>query len=395
MRHKIAPAHHAKLKRSSGVKNFFKILATVLVITLLSVVAVGAYVLYTFNNRIVEKSVDLTPEKPDTVEAKLPDSIEGKFSMLIVGSDTREGQQYNDGEESDLADVTMLVNVNESHTRLDVVSFPRDLMVPFPSCVDKTGAETYPESSRQINSALTVGGLPCVANVVSSLTGQEIPYAALVNFDSVIDMTEAIDGVPVCIASDIYNADNGDLIFSAGEHNLKGWDALTFLRERKGVGDGGDLGRINNQQVFMKSFINKVLKDGTLYNPVKVYNLANIAVDNLTLSSNLTDVNTLSSLATLLTEIPKENIQFHTVPNYEHPYDQNRLLIDEASMIELFASFESAPVPTEPVTDDTASDSSTGSESATETGTSDASGVTEKPEETKEQPLQVSCASGG
>lgn len=400
---------HAQLKRSSGTKNFFKILAGFITAVIIAGVGVGAYAFHLLNTQLNEQSVELiTPEEPkvpDAIEMTTADSFEGKFSMVIVGSDSRKGQQVDDGELSELADVIMLVNINEEHTRLDVVSFPRDLMVSIPACVDANGNTLPAESSRQINSSLSGGGLSCVVSTISELTGEEISYAALVNFDSVMSLTEKVGGVDVCIASDIYNYETGNKMFGAGTLNLQGTDALAFLRERKGIGDGSDIGRISNQQIFMKSFLNKVLTDGTLYNPVKVYSLAKITIENLTLSSNLASIPTLASLATLITEVPGENIQFHTAPNMQHPYDSNRLMLDEAALNALIASFLITPVseaPVEAVPEDStsvesvpASDSNDVGQGSIHGSSSEAVGSQQANEEARSEGLSVTCAQGG
>ena len=52
-------------------------------------------------------------------------------------------QQVPDGEEGELNDVTMLLHVSADHKNATVISFPRDLMVPIPSCPGPNGEEDY------------------------------------------------------------------------------------------------------------------------------------------------------------------------------------------------------------------------------------------------------------
>ncbi|MFX5574637.1 LCP family protein, partial [Acinetobacter baumannii] len=89
------------------------------------------------------------------------------------------------------------------------------------------------------------------------LSGLQIPFAAKVSFGGVINITDAIGGVDVCIANGIKDPYTG-IDWPAGMRTVKGLDALQFLRTRHGVGDGGDLGRISNQQQYMSRLTSKL-----------------------------------------------------------------------------------------------------------------------------------------
>ncbi len=86
-----------------------------------------------------------------------------------------------------------------------------------------------------------------MVDTVENLTGLSIPYAGLITFDGVIEMSNALGGVDVCVAEPINDTYTG-LHLTAGSHNLEGSDALAFLRTRHGVGDGSDLARISSSR---------------------------------------------------------------------------------------------------------------------------------------------------
>jgi anionic cell wall polymer biosynthesis LytR-Cps2A-Psr (LCP) family protein len=92
--------------------------------------------------------------------------------------------------------------------------------------------------------------------------------------------------------------------------------ALQFLRTRHGVGDGSDLGRISNQQVFLTSLMRKIKNGGVLTNPIQLYSLANAAARNMTLSSSLSDVGTMVSIASSLKNVDLDKITFIQVPSH-------------------------------------------------------------------------------
>jgi hypothetical protein len=90
--------------------------------------------------------------------------------------------------------------------------------------------------------------------------------------------------------------------------------ALQFLRVRHGVGDGSDLGRISNQQMFLSSLVRKIRSDGTLADPVKLYSIAKAALSNMTLSSALQDPARLMAIARTLQDIDLSKIVFVQYP---------------------------------------------------------------------------------
>lgn len=57
------------------------------------------------------------------------------------------------------------------------------------------------------------------------------------------------------------------LNITAGRHVISGDEALAFVRDRHGIGNGGDPGRIRMRQMFPSSLIKKVMSAGTLSDP--------------------------------------------------------------------------------------------------------------------------------
>jgi anionic cell wall polymer biosynthesis LytR-Cps2A-Psr (LCP) family protein len=100
-----------------------------------------------------------------------------------------------------------------------------------------------------------------------------------------------------------------------GTYNISGWEALAFLRSRHGVGDGSDLGRISSQQVYLSSLVRKVQDEGVLLDPAKVYGLASVAANSMTLSNSLSNLDTMVAMALVLKDIPRENIMFVQYPS--------------------------------------------------------------------------------
>ena len=306
-------ARHGRLRRSNPFANLAKLMAAALAVLLVSGASVAA--IATFDVAAsVQESVKLTNEtEGKKVEI---DAIPGGVNLLVVGSDSRKGQDASFGPEDstgDLNDVTMLLHISEDHTNASVISFPRDMYVPIPECPDPAGGTFDAMNSQKINTTLTYGGLACTVLTVEKLTGLSIPYAAEVQFDGVMAMSTAVGGVPVCVAEDIED-EYTNTYLPAGMHTLEGLEALQFLRTRHGVGDGSDLTRISNQQVFLSSLVRTVKSASTLSDPVKVYSLAKAVTANMNLSTSLNDVSTLASIAVALKDIDLSKVVFVQAP---------------------------------------------------------------------------------
>ncbi|WP_144784415.1 LCP family protein [Microbacterium sp. BH-3-3-3] len=335
-------ARHGRLTSPGPLAQLFRGVAIALAVLLVSGGAVLAYAAVDLTQSFTADAVELKGQPavpPDLGELK------GGVNMLLVGTDECEpsfAQLFGDrctgaDSEGSLNDVNMLVHISDAPRRVTVISFPRDLMVPIPSCTDKDGNETSAMSKQQINSAFSYGGLSCVVQTVSELSGLEIPFAAKVSFGGVINITDAIGGVDVCIANGIKDRYTG-IDWPAGMRTVQGLDALQFLRTRHGVGDGGDLGRISNQQQYMSRLANKLKSQDVLSNPATLYKLASTALRNVDPSTSLTNPLTLVQIASAVKDVPFNEIVFIQYPTYTDPSNANRVVPDRTDADTLWAA---------------------------------------------------------
>lgn len=289
--------------------------ATVALVTaLVSGTSVAAIAVWKVQSQIT--TVELT-DSEGAVTLPPIDEMKGGFNVLIVGSDTRKGQQTGKGfgsVGSTLNDVNILVHISEDHQRATAVSIPRDMVVQIPQCPQPDGGKSGAMSAQPINVALWYGGLGCVVLTVEKLTGMDINYAGLITFDGVAKMADAIGGVEVCVDGPINDPHTRLKFPKAGKYTIQGYQALAFLRSRHGVGDGSDLGRISSQQHYLSSMVRKIQDEGVLFDPAKVYGIAQVAATSMTLSSSLSSVDTMVAIALVLKDIPRENITFVQYP---------------------------------------------------------------------------------
>ena len=209
----------------------------------------------------------------------------------------------------------MLMHISEDHTNASVVSFPRDMLVDVPECTDPEdpGSTLSEQYGVKINSVLSYGGLACVVKTIETSSVVTIPFAGIVQFMGVAGLSEAVGGVEVCVAEPIEDEYTGTFL-QAGNHTLSGIAALQFLRTRHGVGDGSDLARISNQQVFLSSLARTLQSNGTLGDPVKLYSIAKAALANMQLSDSLMDPTRMISIAKALKDTDLNKIAFMQYP---------------------------------------------------------------------------------
>jgi LCP family protein required for cell wall assembly len=302
---------HGRLPTPSPLQAVLKIVAIALAVVLVSGVSVASVAV-----QRLEAAIDVI-ELVGTTDGPAPTvgAYPGGYNFLLVGSDTRAGQGGIGGVVSaELNDVTMLLHVSEDHTSAVAVSIPRDLVVAIPSCPDGEGGTTSALSAQSINVSLSSGGLACTVLTVEALTGLEIQFAGLVTFTGVIEMSNAVGGVDVCVDAPINDPYSGLLIDNAGTVTLQGSQALAFLRSRHGVGDASDLARISSQQVFLSSLVRTLKISATLSDLPRLYSIASAATQNMTLSSNLKSLDSLVAVAQSLQNIPLERVVFVQYP---------------------------------------------------------------------------------
>ena len=284
----------------------------------LFVATLGGGYLY-LTTQLAAAGVDVFATDGETFDLPTAAEIQGPISVLVIGSDTREGQGSSEYGPvgSSLADVIILFHISADRKNAVALSFPRDLMVAVPSCPDPDGGEpSSPKEFAQINSTLQIGGPACTLLAVQQLTGVTIPYLAMIDFKGVIAMSEAVGGVDVCVAEPISDPKT-NLYLDAGEHTLEGADALAFLRTRYGVGDGSDLSRISNQQVFLTSLARKLKDEGALTNPFSMFRIGTAALENMTLSNSLTDLGVIFGMAREANDVDLDKITFLKLPVYD------------------------------------------------------------------------------
>lgn len=352
------PGKHLSSKRKLTIWAKARITLAVLIALVLGT---GSVAYFRLQNNI--QTADLyqpgetqTPKPP--VDDKSPVNT-NPLDILVVGTDTRAGADSRFGSEDvssgeGNADVMMAVHVSGDRQRVTIVSIPRDTMAPFPGCVDAAGGDPWPPMDTQIlNVALKMGGPSCLRKTLGVLTGISFAHFMIADFRAVIDLTNAVGGVEVCVDQAIDDFDSR-LKLPAGNSTIQGEDALAFLRTRHAFGDASDLSRITAQQGFLSSLVRKIKREATLTNIPKIYSIADTVTKNVTLDTSLANIPALLQMASRLKDVDTEDVSFVTVPNEPYVYDENRVQLQDTSAKQLFqAIIDDKDISTSVATDPT------------------------------------------
>ena len=253
-----------------------------------------------------------------------PQVAEGPLNILLIGSDNREGEGVPGADLTSGArsDTTLIAHVSADREHVTVVSVPRDSMVPAPpNCSSTAPKEQWVDT--QWNSTFSVGGPACLIRTIEGNTGLFINHFAVVDFNGFRDMVDALGGVPVCVPEAIDDP-KAKLTLAAGRHVLDGDQALGYVRARKTLGDGSDLGRIKRQQAFLSSIVQESTRTSLLLRPDKLFGFLDAATRSLTTDEEL-GLRTMQGLATSVQDIGMKNVQFLTVPLVDYEPDPNRV----------------------------------------------------------------------
>jgi LCP family protein required for cell wall assembly len=232
-----------------------------------------------------------------------PVCVRKACTYLILGSDSREGLpgQYGSTENSpgQRSDTMILVQTDPERQRTVVLSIPRDLLVDIPG-----------HGQGKINTALGYGN-DVVVQTVHNLTGLKINHFVEINFRGFQGLVDALGGVTICIDRPLIDKQSNLDLEKAGCHNLKGGQALAFVRARHIEGDLiPDFSRIARQQQFMRAVIQKALSLNLLFH---LPDLINTVSSNLQMDDHL-DLYNLQDLTRKLAEKGQSGVTFRVVP---------------------------------------------------------------------------------
>ncbi|GAA0851666.1 LCP family protein [Streptosporangium amethystogenes subsp. fukuiense] len=271
-----------------------------------------------------------------------PVNATGALNVLIVGSDTREGDNLKYGQKMADAgkrtDTIILMHIAPDRDKATFVSFPRDSVVAMPACTSETGAPVAARTE-MINAAYNEGGITCTISTIEALTDIRIDHFVEVDFTGFKNIVNALGGVRICLTKPVDDK-KSKLTLAAGWHLLAGEKALGYVRLRN-YGDGSDIGRIKRQQVFLSQVVKKATSSELLTDPFKLQNFIKVAAQSVRMDEDLAkDTGTLLQIGQSAQKLTANGVKLITVPWGPHPDDKNRVAWVQPYADQLFAAIK-------------------------------------------------------
>lgn len=222
----------------------------------------------------------ITPQK----DPELEKDSSGKYTnLLIVGVDTRE--------KTDLLNTDTLILASYNHESKDIVmiSIPRDFNVGI-------NGNTW---FNRINSVYasaekrTAGsGMMALRKSIEEVTGTEIQYHAMVDFNGFVKIIDAVGGVDINVENSFTDYQYPDgysyktISFKAGPQTMDGQTALEYARSRHSQqnNEGSDYSRAKRQQKVIVALQEKILNTSTLTNPKAIMEIFASVANNIKVS---------------------------------------------------------------------------------------------------------------
>ena len=219
------------------------------------------------------------------------------LQFLMLGVDSLDSKKADNAR----SDTIMVVNLDGKTGKVNIISIPRDTY---------TKISGYKKT--KINHSFKYGGSELTLDTVNKLLGTDIKYYVTVDYRFVEDVVDKIGGVEVDVPIDMkYEDPTADpplkIDIKAGRQNLKGYDAIGFLRFRKGYKDA-DLGRVKAQQQFMSAILSKMKDPKTLVrSPLLLSSYVSYTENNI-------PVKKLIKMAAKMRNVTSEDIVTNTLP---------------------------------------------------------------------------------
>lgn len=223
-----------------------------------------AYFTFQTDTRIVHQNVHYTKvEKNDNPSDPVNDISKDAFTILVSGNDS-----YGTLQDSNTrSDANLLLTVNPKTGTILMTSIPRDYYVEL-VCPDDDPELACPEGSYDKLTHSGLMGVKSTEETIEKALGIKINYNVRINFSSVVNLVDALDGIDL----DIKKGEEVDIFYvnsqpglSVGKHHVDGETALAFARERHAYLDG-DNQRVRNQQKVFKAIFKRIISPKMITN---------------------------------------------------------------------------------------------------------------------------------
>lgn len=193
--------------------------------------------------------------KKKLAQSATPLTDQDVYNVLLIGEDVRDPSLQDRGN----TDVMMIISINKKNETITMTSLMRDMWVYLSEF----------NVNNKLNAAYWHGGSEYLMEVVEQYFGIGIDRYVNVNFESFIQIVEAVGGLdfdvqeneaeamkdPLDEVNDILKRKRGTGYVKAGKQHLDGYQSLAYARIRYNCGD--DYGRTQRQRAVISQIIKK------------------------------------------------------------------------------------------------------------------------------------------
>lgn len=207
------------------------------------------------------------------------------FTVLVSGNDSYGSLQ----DSNTRSDANMLLTVNPKTGTILMTSIPRDYYVNL--VCPKGDENACPEESKDKLTHTGLLGIKSTEKSIENALGIKINYNVRINFSSVVNLVDALDGIDL----DIKEGEECDILYanmqpglSVGKHHVDGETALAFARERHAYLNG-DNQRVKNQQKVFKAIFKRIVSSKMITNYGKFMDALAVAFDTNISADEMSD----------------------------------------------------------------------------------------------------------
>lgn len=305
------------IRRRRRRKIFRGIFMSVILFLIGSAILFVGMGIYNISSRAYNEISEMYAGYNERREARIGEidpKFEGYTNILILGIDDGE----NGGRE---ADTIFLLSFSNDTGKSRLISIPRNTWV---SSANSTG---------QLGGLYTWGGASLIVRHVSNLLGVSIHQYVVIDMETLAELIDTFGGVDIYVEEDMNYEDPESglqIDLKQGYQHLTGAETLGYLRFNSAK--LGDVGRIQRQQKFIKSFYAKVLQLDTI---TKLPAIADIFKNRIETSAEIFDSAHLANVLRRMSSDPPTTVLLPGSENSLGIWEPNQAEID-AKMKELF-----------------------------------------------------------
>lgn len=305
-----------KRKRSFKAK-FFMFLTVLLTICCVAVTAfIVCFYLGVFDQKEIKEKEKKEDNPVSTFTNIIKPSLPERTTFLLAGTD----------EDKTRTDTIMVGCYNSELKELTLVSIPRDTIVYVDDQTYELMNEHYPEPGQQgmkVNALHHYGtgsdeddddreiGLAILQKWVEDQIGTDIDYTVRIDFEAFNYLIDSIGGIDYDVPIRMYYQDPGQDLYidlQPGPQHLNGKQAEGLVRFRHDY-INGDIGRVEQQQAFMKELIKQLADKDTIFSNVSAY----VTTFFKYVDTNISIADAVK-FAAVFEDFDKDNVVTYTLP---------------------------------------------------------------------------------